>query len=144
MPTTFFDANGNYYETLTDISVRPGHTVAPKKPSADHQWIGGEWVYVEPPVVVPSQMTFAQLLIGLVAEGWITEQQGDNWLQGVLPAQVTQLVAGLPVNQRFAARARAARPSIVLRSDTLVNALAAAQGITQEQLDQFFVTYSQV
>lgn len=89
-------------------------------------------------------LTFAQLLIGLVTEGWITEQQGENWLQGILPAPVTQLIATLPQEQRFVAKARAARPSVVVRSDSLVNALGAAQGKTSAELDSFFKIYAQV
>jgi hypothetical protein len=93
---------------------------------------------------VPQEVTFAQLLIGLVTEGWITEAQGDDWLAGKLPLPVVALIGALPEDRRFAAKARAARPSVVLRADPLVNALAAARGLTAEQLDAFFATYSRV
>jgi len=86
------------------------------------------------------QMTFAQLLIGLVAEGWITEPEGRAWLTGTPPAPVIALIGQLPQGQRFAAKARAIRPSIVLLSDPLVQALAAMQGKTAE-LPAFFNTY---
>lgn len=89
-------------------------------------------------------LTFAQLLIGLVAEGWITAQEGEAWLAGTLPAAVTGLIATLPQGQQFAAKARASRPSTVVRSDSLVAALGAAQGKTPAELDAFFLTYSQV
>lgn len=97
-----------------------------------------------PPPPVPQELSFAQLLIGLVAEGWITEAEGDAWLDGTLPAAVNALIAGLPKEQRFPAKARAKRPSIVLRSDPLVMALAATQGKTAEQLDDFFRTYAEI
>lgn len=101
--------------------------------------------YVAPvEVAVPESITFAQLLIGLVAEGWITEAEGDAWLAGTLPAAALAVIATLPEAQRFGARTRALRPSVVVRSDPLVIALAASEGITSEQLDQFFITYSQV
>lgn len=87
-----------------------------------------------------TQITFAQLLIGLVAEGWITEAEGDVWLTGTPPAPVIALIGQLPAEQRFAARARAARPSIVLLSDPLVQALGAMQGKTAE-LPAFFDVY---
>lgn len=96
------------------------------------------------PVPVPQSMTFAQLLIGLVAEGWTTEAEGDAWLAGTIPAAASQLIATLPVNQRFAAKARAARPSTVLRNDPLVNALAEMQGKTQADMDAFFTAYAAV
>lgn len=90
------------------------------------------------------KMTFAQLLIGLVAEGWITEAEGDGWLAGTLPGPVLALISTLPAQYRFAAKARAIRPSEVLRRDPLVEMLGAAQGKTAAELDAFFATYSQV
>jgi hypothetical protein len=97
-----------------------------------------------PPITAPQtvQITFAQLLIGLVAEGWITEAEGDVWLTGTPPAPVIALIGQLPQGQRFAAKARAIRPSIVLLSDPLVQALAAMQGKTSE-LPAFFNTYGE-
>jgi hypothetical protein len=95
-----------------------------------------------PPAPIPqtAQMTFAQLLIGLVTEGWITEAEGDAWLAGTPPAPVLALIAQLPQGQRFAAKARAVRPSVVLLSDPLVQALGAMQG---RNLPAFFNTYGQ-
>lgn len=90
------------------------------------------------------KITFAQLLIGLVTEGWITEAEGDAWADGVLPVPVTTLIDSLPEGQRFAARTRAKRPSEVLRQDSLVQALAVSQGRTPEELDNFFRIYSEV
>jgi hypothetical protein len=90
------------------------------------------------------QLSFAQMLIGLVSEQWITEAEGEAWLTGTLPAAVLGLISTLPANQRFAARARAVQPSVVMRNDPLVAALGAAQGKTAEQMDDFFRTYAQV
>ena len=89
-------------------------------------------------------LTFAQLLIGLVTEAWITEAEGEAWLAGTLPAAVLALIATLPTEQQFPAKARALRPSEVLRLDPLVVALGAAQGKTPEELDTFFTTYAGV
>lgn len=89
-------------------------------------------------------ITFAQLLIGLVSEGWITEAEGEAWLEGRLPAQVLALIATLPPQQRFVAKARASRPSEVLRSDPLVGLLAAVQGKTDDDIDAFFSKYGSV
>lgn len=92
----------------------------------------------------PPDLSFAQLLIGLVTEGWITEAQGDAWLLGVLPAEVTTLIASLQSPYQFAARARASRPSTVVRLDPLTVAMGQALGRTEEELDGFFRTYSEV
>lgn len=86
------------------------------------------------------QMSFAQLLTGLVAEGWITEAEGSAWLAGTLPAAVVALIGQLPARFRFAAKAKASRPSVVLLEDQLVQAIAAMQGKT-DQLPTFFNTY---
>lgn len=89
-------------------------------------------------------LTFAELMIGLVTEAWITEAEGEAWLAGTLPFAVLTVIDGLPEGQRFAAKARALRPSEVLRADPLVIAMGTAAGKTAEQIDQFFQTHAQV
>jgi len=89
-------------------------------------------------------LSFAQLLIGLVTEGWITEAEGEGWLVGTLPDPVQLVISLLPTNQQFAAKARASRPSDVERADPLVASLAIAEGKTPEEIDNFFFTYSVV
>lgn len=89
-------------------------------------------------------LSFGQLLIGLVAEGWITQADGAAWLAGTLPAQVTALIATLPADQQFAATVRATTPSVVLRTNSLVVALSQNAGKTDADLDTFFRTYAAV
>lgn len=104
--------------------------------------------YVAPeplPEPVPSVISFAQLLIGLVSEGWITASEGRAWRDRVsLPAQVQMVIEGLPEDQQFAAETRALAPSEVNRNDPLVVALATVAGKTTEEIDTFFRTYSKV
>lgn len=110
-------------------------------------WLLENGAFVAPLVTlpVPASISFAQLLIGLVAEQWITEAEGRAWRDRVaLPAPVVALIASLPEAQQFAAETRAYAPSEVLRMDPLVQGLGAAQGKTAEQLDAFFRTYAQV
>jgi hypothetical protein len=97
-----------------------------------------------PEVVIIPDLSFPQLLIGLVAEQWITEVDGDAWLAGTLPSAVLGVISSLPTQMQFPAKARALRPSVVIRADPLVAALAAYEGKTPEELDEFFLTYSQV
>ena len=89
-------------------------------------------------------MSFVQLLTGLVEEKWITEAEGEAWLEGKLPLALNGLIGQLPREKRFAAKARAAHPSTVLRNDPLVSAMAAAQGKSPEEIDEFFRTYAAV
>lgn len=90
------------------------------------------------------RLSFAQLMIGLVTEQWITEFEGEAWLAGTLPLAVLLVIDSLPVEQRFAAKARALRPSEILRSDPLVSAMGAAAGKTAAEIDTFFTTYAGV
>ena len=94
-----------------------------------------------PPAIIPD-LSFAQLLIGLVTEGWITEAEGGGWLVGTLPAPVMAVIATLPAGQQFAAKARAIRPSVIVRADPLVASLAAAEGKSSADIDAFFTTYA--
>ena len=96
------------------------------------------------PEPVPHSITFAQLMIGLVTEAWITETEGEAWLSGTLPFSVLLVIDNLPVEQRFAAKARALRPSEVLRADPLVAAMGTAAGKTEAEIDTFFRTYAGV
>lgn len=91
------------------------------------------------------RISFAQLLIGLVTEGWITAAEGRAWRDRVaLPAPVQTLIASLPAAEQFAAETRALAPSEVLRLDPLVVGLGAATNKTAEEIDNFFRTYAQV
>lgn len=96
------------------------------------------------PDPVPMSMSFAQLMIGLVAEQWITEEEGRLWLTGTLPPQVVSTISLIPAEQQFAATAKATRPSIVNRNDPLVQMMALAQGRSDAELDDFFRTYASV
>lgn len=90
------------------------------------------------------KLSFAQLLIGLVKEAWITEAEGEAWLAGTLPFNVLLVIDGLPADQRFPAKARALRPSEVLRADPLVGAMGTAAGKTDAEIDAFFTSYAAV
>lgn len=121
--------------------------------ATDDAEVGGSYVdgvFTRPPAPepsippVPQSITFAQLLIGLVSEQWISEADGEGWLAGVLPSAVLATINLLPKEQQFAAKARASRPSEVLRADPLVAMMAMAQGRTDAEIDDFFRKYAGV
>lgn len=122
------DGSNRHYQAILDQGI----VVAP--------YVGPSAAQMRPGM----SLTFAQLIIGLEAEGWITSAEAEAWLSGSLPVAVITLIESLPEAQRFAAKARAARPSIVLRMDPLVISLALAQSKTEAELDTFFTTYAQV
>lgn len=136
---------------VTNIAVAEGDFAQEQDWVLAPDYVGIGWRYdgsifspLPPPAYppVPASISFAQLLIGLVTEGWISEAEGEAWLVGTLPTPVLALISTLPTEQQFAAKARAIRPSEVMRTDALVVSLGAAQGKTPEELDQFFGTYS--
>lgn len=122
------DAPGNRHWQMVQDAIADGASVT---------------VEQAPAAPVPN-LTFAQLLIGLVTEQWITEADGEGWLIGTLPSAVLAVINSLPAEQRFAAKARALRPSEVLRADPLVAAMGAAAGKTSAEIDTFFRTYAGV
>lgn len=92
----------------------------------------------------PPPLTALQLIIGLVKEGWISEADGDAWLDGTPPPQVDLLISQMPVGERFEARARAKRFTSVERNDPMVEGLGMIAGKSPEELDAFFWEYSQI
>jgi hypothetical protein len=88
------------------------------------------------------ELSFAQMLIGLEAEAWITTAEATAWLVNrVLPPPVVHVISQLPADQRFAATARAVAPSVVKRTNPLVDLLGAVASKTPTQIDQFFKDY---
>jgi hypothetical protein len=132
----------DYFEVI--VNAQTGEeTIRPYTPEEIAQAEAAE-AAAEARVRAALTLTFAQLLIGLVTEAWITEAEGEAWLTGTLPAPVTTLIATLPANEQFSAKARALRPSIILRMDPMVVTLGANQGKTPEEIDTFFRTYASV
>lgn len=119
-------------------------TTAPIEVGPGWRLEGETWIAPDPYAAIRDtlSLTFAQMIIGLVTEAWITEAEGDAWLAGTLPSAVLSLISTLPAGEQFAARARAVRPSVVLRTDPLVQSLGAANGKTPAEMDEFFVTYA--
>lgn len=89
-------------------------------------------------------LSFPQLMTGLVAEGWITEDEGKAWLLGTPPELVMQMIQSLPAEQQFGALARIVRPTVIERNEPLVNQLGQMKGKTAEELDTFFQTFSAI
>lgn len=122
------------------------------EPSDSPEWRGETWVEIgddeaeairkESEVRPLPTLSFAQLLTGLVSEGWITEAEGNDWLAGTLPAPIAALIDTLPLDQRFAAKARAIRPSEVLRNDPLVVSMGTSTHKTDAEMDDFFRKYA--
>jgi hypothetical protein len=109
-------------------------------------WAYDGAVFTPPAPAAPvlPDLSFAQAMIGLVAEGWITNAEGELWLQGMLPLAVDRAINGLPAAARFAARARATRPTTISATDPLVGLMAALQGKDAAEMAAFFTTYAAI
>jgi hypothetical protein len=134
-------------------------------------WEGGVWLVknVPPPTETPDeqepplsdeeklarersqmQLSFAQFVVGLTETDWITDAEAEAWLAGnALPAAVDAALAQIPAQAggqkpRLRARARALRPSTVVRTNELLALMAQSRGATQEQLDDLFRTYAKI
>lgn len=97
-----------------------------------------------PPEPVPESISFAQMIIGLVAEGWIAQADGEAWLDGVLPPIVIATISLLPAEEQFVAKAKAKRPSQIERGDKLVAMMAMTQKRSSDEVDAFFRKYAKV
>lgn len=105
----------------------------------------GEVAPADPVVTpVPQTITALQFIIWLVASGWITQDEGNAWLDGTLPQAMNDLLNAIPEEQRFAARARALKSTMIARNDPLITALAAMHNRSPEEVDQFFIDAEQL
>jgi hypothetical protein len=142
-PSGGYWMDGDKVYRVIDIADLPDHSLRARWRWTDEGPLDIADETPPPPAPVPN-LSFAQLLIGLVTEAWITEPEGEAWLAGTLPMAVLLVIDGLPAEQRFAAKARALRPSEVLRGDPLVAAMGTAAGKTEAEIDTFFQTYAGV
>lgn len=115
----YIDQNGGYYEG--DKAHWQDQEV-PQRPSANHTWNGSAWVPA--PLPVPAVVTMRQARLALLQFG--------------LLAQVNTAVANMPGTQGDAARIEWEFSSTVERNRPLVQALGAALGMTDAQLDDLF------
>lgn len=143
-------ADGFYFEVAANEPLEPGVIEVPKRPNVHHRFVveDTEWV-PEPNMDViaferaNTVLTRAQMLMGLVSEGWITEAEGNAWLaRTALPAVAIDLINTFPEAERFGLRARLMDFDRAPRDSDLVIGLGSAAGKTESDIDAFFEAYS--
>lgn len=92
-----------------------------------------------PPPIIQS-VSRRQILTGLAIVGWITQQEAEAALAtGARPVAVEAVIEVLPEEQRFEARMKWIGFQHAHRDDPMVSALAAAEGKTAQDVDEFFI-----
>lgn len=90
--------------------------------------------------VVPSSLTRAQLLLGLLSANLITADEAIAAAQtGAVPAFIVSHFEAMQDPDRTAAYVKWASSPAFHRADPLLLAMAQATGITSAQLDQYFI-----
>lgn len=72
MAKFFLNAAGEYFETTREIDVADypdGRVEVSKRPTNDHQFIAGDWEFVEPAPIEPEPDTWIEAAIKELAKG---------------------------------------------------------------------------
>jgi hypothetical protein len=136
-------------------------TTAPPASTDTHwpRWVNNAWTLVPLAPQIPldqltpeqeltlwrdgATLSFAQTLIGLKEEAWMSEADCLAWSLGTLPAVILAAISSLDESLQYEATVRARIPSVISRNYMLVNFLGTLNSKTPEEIDTFFVTYKQ-
>lgn len=108
-------------------SYRRNTIEVPLKPSADHQYVLGEWVHVPPTAEElrsrMAKLTARQFRLGLLAAGHT-------------PSQVAQAITAIPDGeQKETAEIEWEYATTFIRSQPLIGVIGAALGLSDAQID---------
>lgn len=91
------------------------------------------------PPPVPASVTPRQLLLGLVEDGFITQDEAlAAATTGAVPTAIEAVLAGMSGPQAFEARITWAKMTVAERADPLVAALGESRNMDAAALDDFF------
>lgn len=97
-----------------------------------------EYIPADPQSI--SFITATQFFIMAGATGLITQQEAIAAASsGAIPAAIEAIFSGLPTEAQFAARVRWARMTILERHEPLIQLAAGALGLSEAQVDDFFI-----
>lgn len=99
-----------------------------------------------PPAPPTRLVSRRQFYTALALAGTITQAEALDGMAGnALPAALEAMVAAIPdATQEFIARGLLLSASDFKRDHPLVSSIGAAQGMTEQQIDNFFSTASQL
>lgn len=95
--------------------------------------------YVVPPAAVPATISDRQFFQQLAIAGVIGKAEALAAVKtGEIPAVLESFIAPLPDDQKFDAEMLLSVATIFSRAHPLTEAIGAAQGMTSDQIDDFF------
>lgn len=142
----FYHATRGYWQTTDTpgaeiLAAYPAGTVeVPLRPSADHQWQNGAWVYVAPPpppVVVPDMVA----KLALVRAMRMVTLQGAP--AGAGPSAWDAVKAAI-AGANEATQEDWQLATHMPRAEPMLNALSAALGVAASTLDAVFILADQI
>lgn len=129
----FYHPDRGYWQAIEGnledlLPTYPDGTInVPLKPSADHEWQDGKWVYVEPPPPpIPDRVTSRQFKMQLAILG--LKASVDGWI-----ASQSELV-----------RIAYENSGTFVRTEPMMQAGFTALGFTPEQIDAFFTAAAEI
>ena len=100
-------------------------------------------VYRPVEVYTPTEISRRQLFLGLLKVGLINSQEAIAAAQtGAVPASVQTVFNTLPANDQVTAIIAWASAHMIYRYDPFLILLATSQGLTSDQIDQYFREWS--
>lgn len=138
----------DYALTDSDIVIRTadGAFIPPDPGNRDRreydEWLAAGGVpdpYIAPPAPVPATISDRQFFQQLAVAGVITKAEALAAVKtGDVPGALSKFVSAMPADQKFSAEMLLSGATIFARNHPLTDAIAAAQGMKPEQVDDFF------
>lgn len=141
----FIDATGIYIGAFEGATPPAGAVEVPHAPSnANGQWRGGDWVYPEQPLEAPEIISRRQFYEGLAETERITKAEALAAIKtgAIPPALQLMLDAMTDPDEKFKADMLLSGASEFQRSHPLVSVFAAAEGMSEQDVDGFWLLCS--
>lgn len=98
--------------------------------------------YVEPPPPVPSSISDIQFFWQLHIMGIISEDDAIKSNQGVIPAPLLDLINEMPEEKRGQTKMKISGSTVYYRENEITKTIGALYGMTEQQIDEFFIAAS--
>lgn len=137
-------ASGLSIEEIAAKDVPQGVSweIAPDRPSRDHDWQGGDWVYVAPATVPVEKVTRTQFCLAVKDYALLSPQDAITAAAGGWPAAFTAALSAMPGVDATDAQIVWAAAQEIHRNHPIIIALQSYLQWTPGQMDDFFTDAS--